>query len=717
MKKDWEARRAHYAACLDIDIDYLDTEAVDGTIFPSSSGLFAYPANPEDNECCVLEFLNFWMPHLLDCPFGQDLSPRKYKGEYRPKDVSGEFSNREELIYLRHVEYVCKKLQRIQNVPWIKPYRQFFLTMWDSFLVWEFVDKEIVSHKLKWTLSNIIPELDTLEKIDIQKETDESKFVEKISAFFGKSKGIFCEYLKGYYKGLQPTQFWLEPAREAGEGPQPVQDDRTPRIWETKNDNALYDDRYNSGDEEIYVNLWHQFPNFINTCDEYIVKDACIHKSNGLEFYEKIKKVYFLLDIPTSSQLLKYFRAFEAMLISAPAASDITVLEEYYDNCYLKYHALPNPFSENMEKENSWWSTVRDIIRRREQEFEEALLQYAQSVANEDLNPANKQEILFAIKERFSKCSGIFSLELSKIEDKIEGVRQDYDFKMSALVSRIEYIRQRDKFEREQEKAKEAETRVAERDDVITTICHNINPTIGSIKSNLDFNEKLVSNDIRSSLKRALFGAEMIGNMVDQILRSYKYTKEQFFDDIDNPDDSSYRFEDMLYENLDVVVENTFSDDFLYEQEYLFSDKTEMQRLKEEFYNSPQDDILNFINKNFTNIKIMIPENILNKRIGDKNGTATNIYILFNEFIKNAFRALAYVPSDKRAFSIEAYDNEKQIIFEIKNTCFPENETHTRSKGFGGLITSNIIKAFGELKKSISSDGQQFSLKVIIQKR
>ena len=290
LKKDWEARRAHYAACLDIDIDYLDTEAVDGTIFPSSSGLFAYPANPEDNECCVLEFLNFWMPHLLDCPFGQDLSPRKYKGEYRPKDVSGEFSNREELIYLRHVEYVCKKLQRIQNVPWIKPYRQFFLTMWDSFLVWEFVDKEMVSHKLKWTLSNIIPELDTLEKIDIQKETDESKFVEKISAFFGKSKGIFCEYLKGYYKGLQPTQFWLEPAREAGEGPQPVQDDRTPRIWETKNDNALYDDRYNPGDEEIYVNLWHQFPNFINTCDEYIVKDACIHKSNGLEFYEKIKR-------------------------------------------------------------------------------------------------------------------------------------------------------------------------------------------------------------------------------------------------------------------------------------------------------------------------------------------------------------------------------------------------------------------------------------------
>ena len=103
--------------------------------------------------------------------------------------------------------------------------------------------------------------------------------------------------------------------------------------------------------------------------------------------------------------------------------------------------------------------------------------------------------------------------------------------------------------------------------------------------------------------------------------------------------------------------------------------------------------------------------------IGNKNGTATNIYVILNEFMKNAFRALAYVPLDKRVFSIEAYDNEEQIIFEMKNTCSSEDKTDTRSKGFGGLITSNIIKAFGELKKTISSDGQQFSLKVIIQKR
>ena len=86
LKNDWEYRRIHYAVALDIDIEYLDGEAIGGKSFPSVSGLFANPVPPQsDSDCAILEFLNFWMPHLYPSPFNPvQILPSKYLNSILP---------------------------------------------------------------------------------------------------------------------------------------------------------------------------------------------------------------------------------------------------------------------------------------------------------------------------------------------------------------------------------------------------------------------------------------------------------------------------------------------------------------------------------------------------------------------------------------------------------------------------------------------------------
>ena len=672
LYKDWENRRAYYAEQLQIDLDYLNGEAVDGTHFPGPSGLFAYPGVPSSNDCCILEFLNFWMPHLTG-----------------PRDDA---SINEKFVYLTHLEYVNNVLQTIDIIPdWVTPYKKYFSFEAERLLGWKSVHLKELSDNLQGKLNEAQSILDdfTSKTEKFVSEEPEDFFVERATAFLKKSKAELCKFLKEYYKDLQPIHFWVVP--EGAEGEQPEFWTNEKKFGVTLRVDALGADRYNSGYGEIYVNLWHQFPNFINTCDEYIVKDACIHKSNGLEFYEKIKKVYFLLDIPTSSQLLKYFRAFEAMLISAPAASDITALEEYYDNCYLKYHALPNPFSENMEKENSWWSTVRDIIRRREQEFEEALLQYAQSVANEDLNPANKQEILFAIKERFSKCSGIFSLELSKIEDKIEGVRQDYNFKMSAFVSRIEYIHQRDNFEREQEDQR----RLKERIEFFNQLCHEMGGLSTTVKAKIDDSQERLSEVIPPINKQTLMQLDIANQaayILSQYTRTFTLSVRKLDDDWNEDLQPTYeakKLRDILWQAFQCSVSHVFFRDitrFFHEviSKNYFPTRDEMIEAKEKWnYCDTRDDQLAWIQQYLFNFTWQDNVSALDVMIGDKHFIQTHLFVLFYEIFLNAIKAISYAAKDQRCFIVN---------FLTKNDCvFVEMRNSVGQKSVGGYGQGNLI--------------------------
>lgn len=681
LVEDWKARRAYYAEQLQIDIDYLDSEAVDGTIFPSVSGLFAYPANPKNNECCVLEFLNFWMPHLIQAV----------------ADKSESVNNM--FVTTQLFEYVNSTLKNVYDPNnWLQPYKECFWDVAGHVLVWRTNNTEKLSGDLKKSLKKIQLALDSLanESEKFVSETTEAFFAEKATAFFKTSKDELCEFLSEYYKGLQPTHFWQEPAREEGDGPQGIPGDTTPRIWKTPNDNGLYDDRCNPGYGDIYVNLWHQLPNFVNACDEYIVKDARIYKSKDLEFYGNGEKVYFPNDTCVAAVLQKWFRAFEAVRTPVPSSGDIAELEEYYQNCYLKIHALPHIFEES----STWDTRARNIIRRRERKFEEALFQYVQSVVNEDLSPANKQSILSVIMERFSQCPSDFLFELYKlhrIEDKNKVVEQPYDSRKSAFVSRIECIRLHDKSEREQEKVKETEIKARVQKDNFVTINHSIKNLITSIHGALSRLERRLPSEqefMCNLLRQAKQGVVIASDLANAITCSYRQTGEELWYEDLLPGNAKWSVQDILYDALSASIPHMFFRRYSqYEQECknYFPDTDEAVRAENSWYDlSDIDARLNWINQNLFHIKVDDAE-IASCKVGNKYSTKTHLYILFNEILLNAVKAASYVDKDQRMITIRLTYQDGDICVDISNSA---NQNRGVSGGYGKIIIDNYKSMF-----------------------
>lgn len=260
------------------------------------------------------------------------------------------------------------------------------------------------------------------------------------------------------------------------------------------------------------------------------------------------------------------------------------------------------------------------------------------------------------------------------------------------------------------------EIEVSERDRIITTISHNIKGTIGSVITNLN-SLKGTANQNRNALEGALRGVKIISKMVADIQNSYKYNYQKFCDDICSPGDDGICFYDIVLWGTKIVVDSIFSDDFYEEQKRFFSDD-EKECLYGEYTSLPEglECLQEYINKNLASMEFRIPEHLLKTKIGNLNGTATNIYIVLNELMKNAFRALAQVPREKRVFSIEASERENDIVFVIENSCSPQSDQRVKGVGFGGLITSKIVAAFGRMEKTYSDNREYFTVQITVPK-
>lgn len=782
LKNNWEERRRHYAEQLQVDIDYLDNEAVDGNMFPSASGLFANPSPPDEHsDCSVLEFLNFWMPHLYPSPFNpvfvmpsESIMPNLGKGNLYIEFIQDENLQSDDelsidivkkMSFIKHCEYVNSIFEKFPcSSQWLNAYKMYFKNITERFGNWEKSNEKRFYAETNNVLKNALPELDKLVGIDeLQKayyisplqrlkraNPDEQpqksyltrlvemakqincEFVSQVNneehqnsyKIWYKSKDIILKYLKEYYRYFQPRYFYLlSPWKK------------------TKHLEKQYFVQSFCSSTVHRKDFWdeQQLPIFFNSCKEYVLDKKCLVKRNLAFFSEG--KVYFpnesILD--DISDYDKLFEATGQLLPQYPTKPDWATVkqslihfEQYTEECY-KNLFIRKEKSSPVFVGGNLGAFISKTVCLHQVRFYKLLGRYFEFFNNEKLLKSNKIGILIYLKRHFQEAlswsygGGLYGklaneelIQLENLIEKMIGPNSEKDIVSTAyttIENEIEYFYALDENEKLNLQNREQAARIYERDSIITTICHNINGSIGSIKTNLDANVKNAPENIRFALKRALDGATMIGNMVATILKSYKYNKEKFLYDIENADTNDYSLEDIIYENLYIAIENIFSDDFRDEQKCFFSNETDKQNLQDIFYRlSTNEDIEAFINKNFMNMEIRIPQNFLNMKIGDKNGTATNTYVIVNEFMKNAFRALAYVQSAQRRFSLKASESDNQIIFEMKNTCTVTSNRYLQTKGYGGLITENIIKAFGELSKSYSEDGQLFSLKVIIHK-
>ena len=680
LKKDWMMRRKRYAEALEVDLEYLDAEAINGLEFPSASGLFANPSPLNyGKEFEICEFLNFWMPYILQYPFREEKS----------------FSISEIFIYSIHIEYVNNALQK-EYIPWIMAYKECFNYAMQELLLWKYnhgkeissqlidLDKlEIVLDPLTNTTNNFI-------------QASEEIFSNSAITFLKKSKDVFCNYFKEYFKKNQPTHFWTEATRVEGEYPMLIEEGTSERkLGISYQEAALLDDRYNPGYGEIYVNLKQQLPDFINSCNEYIIKDACIYRSEYLAFYDNMEKINFFHH-KNIAPFLQIFHAIELISISIP--HKISQLEKYYKDCYLKFSKLTSPFSRDVFK-RSWYDVVERIKLRRQYDFEKALLQYTRKISEENLSPVNKLDIIFEINNSIPiKNSAYFSQEMSVIEKNISEDYKPTYINESALINRIDYIRERDKNEKAEQQLKEAETKNQTQRKLFSQLNHSIKNLVGSVSKTLSWtkSEYELSTPVRRLINRASQGANLISAIANAISLSYRDDGDQWKKDLNAINDTesmSKIIQNALFQAIPNILSGDNITPYRHEYELYFPTEDEQKRAEMLWYQSVSAELKQkWINENLFFLNLNIDESVKNLQVGDEHAALTHFFIFFSEIFLNSTKAVAYVKKQFRKCDVDIIISNGFLIFDLKNSS--GNDRTQKKDGFGHIIIENYCKKF-----------------------
>ena len=562
LKKDWETRRAHYAACLDIDIDYLDSEAVDGTIFPSASGLFA---NPSYSDWKVLEFLNFWMPLLKDeknrsyIDFNKDKIFKKWKAfsfaSFRPQ--------------------------------WYWRYIQLFDSMTETRPV------EVPEDKIKIECFNAgcnhteITNPDAENCIDVVRQ-EENAWYDKV---------------RDYYVNAQPVSFFFGSTVTKGS------------ISKTPETKFLFCSDFEEIDDPDKL----QLPNFINSCNEFVIKEGKIIHGKELKFHNG-EKIYF--PEPYLKDLLICADAYEAAKIELPDFnSGIQAVADYYDTCAVKMSGLeyhPNGLPAEFASDSAWKQP--NIFYHRMSELFQCIIKYVDYYAEDNtLSLLYKLKVIATIKKyfTFSNSQDNFQQQLeSYIDLKIGGLIKDTGIAEQQAVSfnlgdEINYFYWLQEQEKLKLQLKEAEVR----EKIFQQSCHQMGNLSQATSGNLDLAKQELEGIspqldeyqyVFDPLSDAKQDIDVILQYATSISNSYRDLDDNWQDDLNKSNGKP--FVDIIRQALHRSILHVFYRDITafchaaVSEEY-FSTRKEMDEAKKSWQRSKSwDEQCEWIEKNLLKI-------------------------------------------------------------------------------------------------------------------
>ncbi|MBQ7395631.1 MAG: GHKL domain-containing protein [Lentisphaeria bacterium] len=660
LKRDWLERRAYYAECLDIDIDYLDSEAVDGTVFPSASGLFANPASTEDNtDCAVLEFLNFWMPY------------------YQSKLIQDGRKIRIDIETILRTYIASKGKELPSSSKWIS-YKTFFRKQSDLASKQSKDEQDFITRVELKFFDNMATKLGVVPQ-DLLEQNPES--------FWLLSRNSICQCINEEYSELQPTHFWLKTPGEVH------------IVSNEKNDFSFESDE-------------KQIPKFINSCREYLVSNGELCKSRHLEFFcqnGKIAKAYlpneYFKDI-----LDCYSTGFPATAFPLPELNTNNIekqLEEYKKYCDLLYDP-DGKFADKIVgwrrfSESAWYKNVSDFWRSKQVKFWNIVRKYFDEVANSDQNTTYLIQSLETIKFHF--CPRNY--DAFRYRDEQDGLNEHMESKIkelrgklglplrtSSFCEKMSYIASADRHDKELAELKlqlcEVNTRINERNENFKAIYHDIKNMIRAIKSFMDMNDFTQANR----------GLQIITDIVDAVNASFRKLPNEWKEDLSSQE-SDKSLKDILNDAFLYGIPNMFCYGYekIYETETLnyfeWAEDADTARLE---WNKLTDSEEKFkwVSNNMFKLEWDDQADAQNIIIGNRYHTATNLFIMFNEMFSNAIKAISYVQDrQKRCLTIKLSRNDNSLAIMIRNSTEKNNEEYQKGLGFGNhLIIDNYINLF-----------------------
>jgi hypothetical protein len=248
--------------------------------------------------------------------------------------------------------------------------------------------------------------------------------------------------------------------------------------------------------------------------------------------------------------------------------------------------------------------------------------------------------------------------------------------------------------------------RTEERDKIIASLSHSIKNIIASVidpLTNLQKEEKYRPKIIKDAIR----GTQLIREMVTAINYSYKGSIEDFYSDaVNNIDNDSITITQMISEALKISIENMF--DSKYHSKFLrnyFPNRRQFETAKskweaiEEKFNENQ--LRAFAKRHMFNMSINL-DDVCNLKIGNKNGSAIKLSILFQELLLNAVKYSSFVNSENRFINLVITDEKNRINIKIENSFRPNLKSKT--SGLGQTVINNFAKMLESQAMTIKND-------------
>ena len=655
---DWLKRWEYYSDYLQIDLNsgITDEDVVKADSKYSFCQDYGIRCLDEKSEYEFVELLNYWMPYLLLNPFAEKCSEiEKIRWE---SDVRHFASTIQEYCY-----------------DWMKPYKEFF-----GNILFDTRDLDACKQdpeKLESEIKDILWEIaDKLDKLPSIHEFPRGT----IWNHWQQVKNIICVVLKTHFKSSHNANNCIALNHdEMFDLFDQVVEDCTSIVCSEKS----------SGRERL-----KKTPSFVDPYYEFLTDEM---KASFVSFNGR-DKLYLeeeLLGNDFLYGLRDYENSFVALSQETPEV--LSKLEYYKENIYDKLvverqllHSLAYLYV-NQDLVCRWEDEFGERIDQQIRNFENKVENVFHSIMNDKILDRNRGKILALWKEKFSE------LDISYIEREIEQLELkgiSIEVPLGTFENKIKYLKELDLFEQKQQEQQEIRIQENTKEQILFEMSHSIKNLVATVIDPLLILKNQLEGSQLGTIERALAGTGLIRALAQGIHYSMRGEIGAWRKDIVAPGEQSTTLEQIIKDAICYAVPNMF--DGKYFQTFLYNyfqrDRNLFMETQKEW--AKVDSLtraVDCIQRYFFAFNLNFTGNLATP-IGDSDGTATKLLILFQELFLNAVKYASFTPRENRFVNFSVDVSENKWIFILENSA--DEQKRAKKSGLGLKIIKNFATLF-----------------------
>lgn len=241
----------------------------------------------------------------------------------------------------------------------------------------------------------------------------------------------------------------------------------------------------------------------------------------------------------------------------------------------------------------------------------------------------------------------------------------------------------------------EAAIREDERKKVMFEISHSIKNLMASVSEPLDMLKDQLEGTQRRTVENALAGAGLIRDLAVGVHMSMRGEPGTWRKDVLEPGFGAATLDKIILDAVRHAVSNMFDGKYFaqFVKNYFGKDlNTFMQAQNEWKAAVSAEDTFACINKYFFDFKIDCGESSLNIPVGDRDGTATKLLILFQELFLNAVKYSSFTEREKRFVKLDVAITPENWNIKLSNSAV--GRKNTKSSGIGLAVIKNFAALF-----------------------